>query len=266
MSAIRSRVYDCFVFHSRTEPVLHQFTYRYFTFCLDLDEIEKLANKSRLFGMGRLKPFRFVAKDSLFGENGNAPQDVKYSVIDYAKKMGIAATINRVEVLAHVRTMGYSYNPAAIFFGYDHEDNLLFGIVEVTNTFREKKAYFIQAKKNSSHEAFSEAPKLFYVSPFVELDTQFEFHLTRPTDQLFVRIDSNKKSSTPNTLCVVSATLKGKSRPITDSILLLYLFKFPFLTLSVMYKIHFQAARLYFKRVPFIKKTDHPELQKGGFA
>lgn len=144
INSIRSRLYDCNVFHSRKEPIQHQFTYRYFTFCLDLDEVHQLSERSFLFGLQKLKPFRFVASDSLLGLNCNTAGELKESVIRFAERMGVFSPVTRVELLAHVRTLGYSYNPAAFYFGYDGDNRLLFALVEVTNTFHEKKYILFQ--------------------------------------------------------------------------------------------------------------------------
>lgn len=260
MKTFHSKLYDCEVFHSRQNPCTHRFTYRYFTFCLDLDEVKDLSKKFIFFGIEYFKPFRFVSSDSLLGSGKNTPNELKESVIRFAERMGIRTPIARVELLAHVRTLGYSYNPAAFYFGYDFEDRLLFGIVEVTNTFHEKKAYFVPVSANPSEEAIGVEQKLFYISPFVELDTQFEFKLKRPGEKLYIQIDSTD----PKSALILHAALKGQSRPITDFRLFFYLIRYPFLTLGVMLRIHIQALRLYLKRVPFHKKSDRTELQKGG--
>lgn len=260
MNHFRSRIYDCKVFHSRQEPVPHQFTYAYSTFCLDLDEVDEIARRFLLFGVNALSPLRFVPSDSLLGAGMGSAQQFKRSVIQFAQEKGVNTPIARVELLGSVRTFGYSYNPAAFIFGYGQGDQLLFGIVEVTNTYYEKKVYFVPVSPTHPRSAVHTEQKLFYVSPFVELDTNFEFRLNRPDSNLNLQIDSRK----PGSLVVLHAVLQGKSLPFTGSNLLRYLLRHPLITLGVMAKIHFQAARLYLKRVPYQKKSDRPELQKGG--
>lgn len=260
MTNYRSRIYDCEVFHSRHAPARHSFKYRYFTFCLDLDEVDSLAKKFSFFGTQVFKPFRFVPKDLIFGNNAPTAAAVKAAVIGFASKMGARSPIERIEFVGHVRTLGYAYNPAAFYFGYGKDDRLLFGIVEVTNTFHEKKAYFIPADSSGRDGLSDIQQKLFYVSPFLDLDTHFEFSLKQPAETLSLQIDSRK----PGTSVVLHATLKGIARPFTAQRLLLNFFRFPLITLGVMAKIHIQAAKLYLKRVPYIKKLDHPNLQKGG--
>jgi len=257
---IRSRLYACEVFHLRKAPSVHQFTYHYFTFCLDLDEVEELSKKSLWFGVQKFKPFRFVASDSLLGSECNNVRDLKESVIQFAKRMGVNSPVERVELLAHARTLGYSYNPAAFYFGYDQDDRLLFALVEVTNTFRERKVYFVPASYTGLDEALGAEQKLFYVSPFIDLDTQFEFKLKRPHQSLYIQIDSKKQGSET----ILHSVLKGESLKLTNANLFFYLLRYPLITLGVMAKIHFQAVRLYLKRVPYLKKSDRPDMQKGG--
>ncbi len=102
--------------HSRSRPTRHAFKYRYFSFCLDLDEVSELSARSRLFGLQFWKVFRFVAEDYIFGGPGKTAQEVKDAVITYAQSKGVSAAIDRVELVAHMRTLGFSFNPAAFYF------------------------------------------------------------------------------------------------------------------------------------------------------
>ena len=258
---LSTRIYDCNIFHSRNLPVKHAFSYRSFNFCIDLDEVESLSRHSIFFGLDRFKPFRFVPADSLFAGKNSTALDLKRAVISYAEEKGVQESIHRVEFLGNVRTFGYSYNPASFFFGYSHDQRVLFGIVEVTNTFKEKKAYFIPLQENS---LISQQAKLFYVSPFTDLDSQFDFHLKAPEQKLFIQIDS-VKASTDQTI-KVHATLTGTSKPFQSSTLLKSLIHYPLVPLTVMFKIHFQALKLYLKGIPYLKKNSKNHLQKGGLS
>lgn len=256
-----SRLYDCEVVHARNQPVRHAFTYRYFSFCIDLDEITNLSVKSRLFGLQRWKVFRFAAEDYIFGGPGKTPQAVKEGVIAYVRSHGESRAICRVEFVGSMRTFGYSFNPAAFYFCYGEDEALLCGIVEVTNTFGEKKAYFVPARPQSAGLLQGATPKLFYVSPFVDLDSIFEFALEAPTQRLRLGITSKRVGSK-----VVEAWVTGQRVELSDRSLLVRLIRYPWVTAAVIARIHYQAARLYLKKVPFIRKKDRLALQKGGLS
>ena len=258
---LHSRIYDCHIYHSRNLPVKHEFSYRSFNFCIDLDEVDSLSQHSFLFGLERYRPFRFVPEDSLFSKPQDTPLDLKKSVIRYAQEKGVHEPIARVEFLGSVRTLGYSYNPASFFFGYSPENQVLFAIVEVTNTYREKKAYFVPVHGSALR---SRQEKLFYVSPFSDLDTQFEFNLRAPDQKLAIQIDSLKTIADQTVR--VHATLTGIVKPFRNFNLIQSLIRYPLVPLVILFKIHYQAFLLYLKKVPYLKKNTKTELQKGGLS
>jgi DUF1365 family protein len=257
--ALRSRLYDCAVTHSRSLPVENRFEYRYFTFCLDLDEIDEIASRSRLLGRGVLSAFRFCGEDFIFGRSGSTPAELKERVIEYARHKGVTDTIERVELVGHLRTFGHSFNPAAFYYCYDSADSAVCAVLEVTNTYREKKSYLITGWSSDKKVFSGSQTKNFYVSPFVQLDAEFHFSLEIPRERLSIRIDSMKGDEVH-----VRTYLAGEVRALTDARLLTSLLRYPWVTVGVVIKIHYQALRLYLKRVPFIRKNKQTELQQGG--
>ena len=258
LSAFRSRIYDCQVIHQRVLPVRKRFRYRYSTFCLDLDEIDALSRRSWLF---RLGVFRFVASDFIFGQKQGGARALKAAISELVRSKGVETAIARVELVAHLRTFGYVFNPAAFYFCYDEAERVICALVEVTNTFREKKVYYIAPNQNDGAELASDQQKLFYVSPFVALDSTFRFRLRIPAETLRLRIDSYI-GRTP----ALRAAVRGHARPLGDLALLLRLFIHPLVTLGVILGIHWEALRLYLQGVPYIRKHQNPELQQKGIT
>jgi DUF1365 family protein len=217
---------------------------------LDLDEVEQL--QGLFFGSRWWNVFRFAPADFIFGSS------MKQAIRDYACGKGVDG-IERIELVAHMRTLGYAFNPAAFYFCYGENDEVLCAILEVTNTFHEKKAYFIPA--NGSDRIQGTQSKDFYVSPFVDLDAEFEFKLTAPTGRLRLEINSLKEGKT-----VVRSVLSGNKVEWSSSALASRLVRFPLITLQVIAKIHYRAFILYLKKVPYFRKNDRVELQKGGLS
>ena len=58
------------------------------------------------------------------------------------------------------------------------------------------------------------------------------------------------------------STLSGTKKALTDSTLLYYFFSFPLITVKVIALIHWQALKLWLKKLPFHKKGSDMELQK----
>ncbi len=257
---LHSRIYDCNVLHTRTHPILHKFRYSYFVFCLDLDEIQALSNNLLLFGASRFRFCRFLTRDFIFGRSSHSVPQMKTEIISYAKAKGVLDPILRVEVVAQMRTLGWSFNPATFYFCYGEGNEVLCSIVEVTNTFFERKTFFLKKVKNA--DKFIETQKKnFYVSPFVEADSDFEFRISAPSDHLNIRIDSKNADR-----ILVHAQLNGSSVNLNDRNLFIRLLKYPITGLSVFLKIHLQAIFLYFKKIPFFKKNEKSNLQISGLS
>jgi len=54
-------------------------------------------------------------------------------------------------------------------------------------------------------------------------------------------------------------------KPLTDANLLLYFLSFPLITLKIIGAIHWQALKLWLKKIPYHKKGADLDLQKDVF-
>jgi DUF1365 family protein len=58
------------------------------------------------------------------------------------------------------------------------------------------------------------------------------------------------------------STLVGKRVELTNRTLFGFTLKYPLITLKVIFLIHYQALRLWLKRVPFYRKAQDFDLQR----
>jgi DUF1365 family protein len=252
-----SSLYRCRVTHHRLEPVKHHFVYDIFMFCLDLDEIPLIARGLWLFGHNHRNIFEFRDSDHLRFGAGTA----KDNVISYARSKGVHETIEKVFLITHLRTMGYAFNPVSFYFCFGADDVPVCCVVEVMNTYREMKSFVLTRNEFDGELFEARMQKYFYVSPFVDLDDMFEFRLSIPGDRLQVHInDINKKQKK-----FLVTSLVGERRTLTNARLLGYMFRFPFITLKIIVAIHWQALRLYLKKLPYHKKASDQDMQREVF-
>ncbi len=257
---INSCLYKARVMHNRLAPKVHSFHYDVFMFYLDLDEIDGLAKRLKFMSRNRFNLFNFRDKDHLQlpRENPDTSKNVRQHIAEYLQNHGVNIGNGRIMVLTNLCTFGYQFNPVSFYFCYDEAEKPVCSVVEVCNTFMEMKPYFLSADTTQNDRFKLNTEKYFYVSPFIEMDTNFDFDLHIPGEKLQVKIDDYDKAGKRFFI----STLSGERKPLKDSTLLLYFFSFPLITLKVIALIHWQALKLWLKKIPYHKKNADMELQK----
>lgn len=257
---MNSCLYECELWHARLEPVRHRFGYRIFLFALDLDELDHLHDAVPLLSIGARNLYSFRQHDYLPTGNQSADADssLKRRVLSYAARHGVELANSRVVLVTLPRVAGYLFNPVSFYFCYDESGAAVAAIAEVTNTFKEVKPYFIPLVPSDSAAArfHLRIPKYFYVSPFSDVDVEFEFQLAAPGERLVVQIDdytSGRRS--------FSSSLRGECRALTGARLLWYTLKYPLISLQIIALIHWHALRLWAKRAPWFPKAARPQDQ-----
>jgi DUF1365 family protein len=246
--------------HNRLGPRPHRFHYDVFMFYLDLDEIDGLSQRLRWMSRNRRNLFNFRDKDHLQlpADAPDRSKPIRQQLTDYLLTQGVEIGKGRIQLLTNLCTLGYQFNPVSFYFCCDETGAPVCSVVEVGNTFREMKLYFLGSASRQGSAFRSNIPKFFYVSPFIDMDTHFDFDLEVPDEKLRIKIDDYDKEG--NRFFI--STLSGRRKALTDANLLRYFFSFPLITLKVIGLIHWEAFRLWLKRLPFHKKADRKDLQR----
>ena len=191
---------------------------------------------------------------------------LKARVLAYLADHQIDLTGGRVVLLTLPRVFGYLFNPVSFYFCYDRDGTPVATIAEVTNTFREVKPYLLgpatrQIPEHGSVKSdapFSlRLPKHFYVSPYSSVDVAFDFTLRPPTDRLAIQIDDYA-----GTERLLTSTLTGHARALSDGSLLSATLRHPLVTLKIIGLIHWHALLLFAKRVPWFRKNAQASDQR----
>jgi DUF1365 family protein len=250
-----SGLYECTVMHHRLYPKRHRFEYPVFFFYLDLDELAALDHRLRLFSRGRFNIYSFNDSDH-FGKSG----DVKASALAFLSRHGVDATsVEKVFLLTFPRVFGYVFNPVSFYFATASDGRVLGAIAEVTNTYREQKAYFVPVSSHDGRRFRRVVAKHFYVSPFTKLDVSFDFRLELPGDSLELHVDDVEADGRRSLV----STVRGRRTELSTARLVWNTFKFPLVTVKVIALIHWNALLLWWKKVPYHRKADDPHLQTG---
>ena len=241
---MNSCIYNGVVNHTRFKPVKHFLRYNTFSILIDLDELEILDKKNIIFSYNKFNIFSFYNKDH--GDRDG--QSLKKWVLDNIKKFNIDNKINKIRLLCYPRIFGYVFNPLSIFYCYDKNSRLKAVLYEVKNTFNEQHTYVFKAKP-SSNIILHKCNKKFYVSPFIEMNTFYNFRLSEPKSNINILIKQNDVDGP-----LLMARQVGKRIRLNSHSLLYQFLKHPLMSFKVILAIHFEAFRLWIKGVNLVKK------------
>jgi DUF1365 family protein len=252
---LRSCLYECSVMHHRLTPKEHRFRYSIYMFYLDLDELDQVAGQTALFSRNGRNIYSFCDRDHL---TLSPAKSIRENICQYLAQEGIEFPASgKISLLTLPRVFGYVFNPVSFYFCYDAAGAPICAIAEVGNTFREMKPFLVRHEQFDGKRFRLIAPKHFYVSPFSSLELKFDFKLSVPNETFEIHIDDLEGDRQ-----VLLSSLSGTRVPLTNARLAWYLFKYPLVTLRVIFLIHWHALLLYWKKVPFHRKAANPELQQ----
>ena len=239
---MNSCIYNGEVTHTRFKPVRHFLKYKTFSLLIDLDEINLLDKSIGIFSHNKFNIFSFYDKDHGDRDGGN----LKDWVILNLKKFQIKENVSTIKVLCYPRILGYVFNPLSIFYCYE-KDKLIAIFYEVKNTFNEQHTYIFKIKNNE--EIIQKCRKKFYVSPFMDMETYYNFKLLNPNDKLSVFI----KQTDSNGL-ILTATQTGDKKEFSFKQLAINFLKYPLMTIKIISSIHYEALLLWKKGAIYRKR------------
>lgn len=248
----RSGLYRGHVVHNRLRPRPHNLRYRVFSLLIDLDEAEVLSQRSSIFGFNRLAPISVWEKDLGDRRDYGLREWVEGVLIE----AGLAIAHPRIDILCYPRLFGFVFNPLTVYYCSDAEGMVQALIYEVSNTFGEHWIYVLRTTETTGPFRHHCA-KQFYVSPFMPMDCLYHFHVVTPGDHIMVRIDETDSEG-----LLLRAVFGGKRHEFNDRELRAALFRYPLMTLKVVGAIHWEALRLFLKRVPIFRH--HPSSSNMG--
>jgi DUF1365 family protein len=146
-----------------------------------------------------------------------------------------------------MRYLGYNFNPISLFYCCDASGKLEIILAEVRNTFGESHNYWLHpgnaaGSANARHHRVS---KQMHVSPFMDMGLDYQFVLTDPGEHLTAHMNT-LDGGRPT----FDATLTLRREPWNARSLHRALAAHPWMTAKVIGAIHWEALRLWIKRVP----------------
>ena len=238
-----SNIYEGKVIHKRFKPKYHFFKYNVFSLFLDLDEIDLIQKKIKIFSKNSFNILSFYDKDH--GDRDGS--SIKLWVKKNLRNIGIMTEDISIKLLCYPRIFGYVFNPLSTYFIYNKRSELISIFYEVKNTFGEQHTYIFKAQDEKTVQ--NKCKKKFYVSPFIEMDCEYHFKTLNPREQLSVVINQNDKDGK-----LLFASQDGISKDFNNKNLILSYLTHPLMTFKIIGAIHYEAFKLWAKRIKLIAK------------
>ncbi|SDH66094.1 hypothetical protein SAMN04488693_10214 [Arthrobacter subterraneus] len=234
---MKPSLYATTIRHVRRAPLANTFTYRSYSWFVDLDELPRLP--------GWLRPFAvFRAEDHL----GDPEASIRSNVAGFLTANGIDDDGGTVTMLGSARVLGYVFNPLTLFWCHGRDGGLRAVLAEVHNTYGERHCYLLHP--DGSGRAVT--PKEFYVSPFNDISGTYEMSVPEPDSKLSVAITLRRPGQPP-----FAATMAGTRLPATSRNVVRMAAAIPLAPLRATLQIRWQGIRLWLRRLPLHPRPNH---------
>ena len=243
-----SALYVGWVRHRRHRPRQHAFRNRSFHALIDVDELPRLSRELRGFGHNRRALFGFRDTDHL----GSLDLPVRDKLARWFADQGRSLPDGPVRVLANLRVAGHVFDPVSWWFCHDADGSLATVVAEVHSTFGEAHCYLLDLEQSDRPDVVrAVADKRLRVSPFLPVDgLGYRFTIVCQGERIAVHVDVDDEHGR-----VFDATQSGRRVALSSGSLARVALTHPMMPLHTVVMIHWQALRLWFKGVPYLRRS-----------
>ena len=239
--------------HTRVRPKRHAFSYDTFFLLLPLRSLRAHPESAGALAFNRRGALSFHETDH--GDGRSLQDGGALAWLDaLLQAEGILDATGEAWLHCYPRVWGYTFKPVSFWYCHRADGTLRAIVVEVNNTFGERHCYLLDHPR---YGVELQTQKVFHVSPFCSVAGRYRFRFVRSRqgerDRTVVRIDHDDEDG-PLLLTSVS----GDLLPVSTQTVRRALWGYPVMTLAVMARIHWQALRLWTKRVRFHRKPVPP--------
>lgn len=232
--------------HTRLRPWANAFAYPTYFLLLPMRALRRAPDAA-------LPRNRFGLVSFHDADHGDGGADALDWVEGLLRTEGLADRVDgEIWLQTYPRVLGYVFKPVSFWYCHRADGRLVAVVAEVNNTFGERHCYLLDGPGVAFGRELL-ARKVFHVSPFCAVEGRYRFRFMRADDRVVARIEYDDDDG-PLLLTSVS----GTTAPVSAGALRAAFLKVPLLTLGVVARIHWQALRLWLRRVPFHVKPEPP--------
>ncbi len=249
--------------HTRLKPVRHAFAYGNYFWLLPMRQLAR--EQAPAVHRNRRGLLSFHDADHGLG----GPDALAWLDGVLAESGLEVATLREGEVWlqTYPRVLGYAFKPVSFWWVHRADRSLAAMVVEVNNTFGERHAYVLQGGSLKLGREV-QADKVFHVSPFCRVEGRYRFRFMRTgawgqaiggppgpaqRDRIVACVDHDDEAGP-----VLQTSQGGEMRLLTRRSSLRAFWGWPLMTWSVVWRIHWQALRVWLKGVSLHAKPETP--------
>lgn len=233
------------VHHHRLRPRSHSFDYPACMWLLPLRSLR--AQPDPLLARNRRAALAFHDAD-----HGDGRADCLQWLEERLADAGIHDADGEVWLQTYPRVLGYAFKPVSFWYCLRRDGTPAAVLAEVHNTFGERHAYLIAGPQLAWGQAV-QANKVFHVSPFMRVEGHYVFRFGWAGERLVARIELHDAQG-----LLLTTRVSGRAAPASRALQRRVLWTQPLMSLAVIARIHWQAVRLWAKRVPWFSKPAPP--------
>ena len=244
------------VMHRRLRPAVNAFVYPVFYVQLPLRN--PAAANCGIFSVDRWNLLSFQRRDH--GPRDGSP--LLPWIQQLLRSQGLPDD-GEIILQTFPRVLGFVFNPVSFWFCHDRNGALIAVLAEVNNTFGGTHSYLLHNPAGTplADGQTLQAGKAFHVSPFCVVEGTYRFRFRLEAGTQVAHIDYFDQGSAEDP--VLLTAISGKPQHWTSGALSLAFLRMPLLTFGVIARIHWQALKLWLKKVPFQGTQPHtPQPQQ----
>ncbi len=241
--------------HTRVRPAHNSFAYPTYFLMLPMRSLRRAP--CDVLARNRFGLISFFDRD-----HGDGRADSLAWLDEMLAREGVIDAAGEVWLNCYPRVLGFTFKPVSFWYCHRMDGSLAAVVVEVNNTFGERHCYLLAGKQVAFGRELR-ASKVFHVSPFCAVSGSYRFRFMcaglqgasgQAPARTVARIDHFDAEG-----LLIQTSVSGQLEPLSPARIRAAFFGMPLMTWGVIARIHWQAVKLFAKRVPFFRKPDAPQ-------